>query len=51
MFDLCLDVSMSSSETCLIEGAEIEDDDGAAQSSSDLVFGSGYPSDPRCVEW
>jgi hypothetical protein len=33
------------------ETIDAEDDDGGAQSTSDLVFGSGYPSDPRCVEW
>ena len=26
------------------------DDDGAGESNTDLVFGSGYPGDPKCVE-
>lgn len=31
--------------------AALMEDDGYGESNTDLVFGSGYPGDPKCVEW
>ena len=30
---------------------DLDEEAGEISSCSDLVFGSGYPGDPKCVEW